>query len=91
MDLHIFSQPEFLPALKALFENLKVPVDYVADEPTTKKEILAAKTANPVAKTTAIERRINDLLYKLYDLTYKQVKLIGREFGLSMAEYEVLK
>lgn len=40
MDLRIFSQLNFLPALKALFKDLKVPMNYVADEPTTAKEIL---------------------------------------------------
>jgi len=40
MDLRIFSQLNFLPALKALFKDLKVPMNYVADEPTTANEIL---------------------------------------------------
>jgi adenine-specific DNA-methyltransferase len=40
MDLKIFSQLDFLPALKALFRKLEVPINYVADEPTTAKEIL---------------------------------------------------
>ncbi|MCC7316970.1 MAG: Eco57I restriction-modification methylase domain-containing protein [Bacteroidales bacterium] len=40
MDLRIFSHLDFLPALKALFKDLKVPMNYVADEPTTAREIL---------------------------------------------------
>lgn len=40
MNLNAFSQNEFLPALKALFNDLNVPMNYVADEPTTAKEIL---------------------------------------------------
>jgi len=40
MKLQIFNQINFLPALKALFKDLKVPMNYVADEPTTAKEIL---------------------------------------------------
>ncbi|CAN5393872.1 hypothetical protein BH23BAC1_BH23BAC1_14620 [soil metagenome] len=40
MDIKIFSQLDFLPALKVLFKDLKVPINYVADEPTTAKEIL---------------------------------------------------
>ena len=35
MDLRIFSQLNLLPALKALFKALKVPLNYVADEHTT--------------------------------------------------------
>ena len=40
MDLQIFSQLDFLPALKAFFYVLKVPLNYVADEPISAKEIL---------------------------------------------------
>ena len=40
MNLNLFSQLDFLPALKAFFQVLKVPMNYVADEPTTAKEIL---------------------------------------------------
>ena len=41
MNLNRFSGPSnFLPALKALFKDLKVPMNYVADEPTSAKEIL---------------------------------------------------
>lgn len=35
-----FKDIDFLPAIKALFKELKVPMNYVADEPTTAKEIL---------------------------------------------------
>ena len=40
MKLQIFNQVNFLQALKALFKDLKVPMNYVADEPTSAKEIL---------------------------------------------------
>lgn len=40
MDLRLFAQLDFLSALKALFEKLNVPMNYVADEPTTAREIL---------------------------------------------------
>src|SRR5690606_41400619 len=40
MKLSKFKESDFLPALKALFKDLKVPMNYVADEPTTAKEIL---------------------------------------------------
>ncbi|KAA8485878.1 Eco57I restriction-modification methylase [Arcticibacter tournemirensis] len=40
MRLQIFNQVNLLQALKALFKDLKVPMNYVADEPTTAKEIL---------------------------------------------------
>ena len=40
MNLSIFNENDFLPALRALFKDLKVPMNYVADEPTSAKEIL---------------------------------------------------
>lgn len=40
MKLQIFNQVNFLQALKALFKDLKVPMNYVADEPTTAQELL---------------------------------------------------
>lgn len=40
MKLNHFKDIPFLPAIKALFNELKVPMNYVADEPTTAEEIL---------------------------------------------------
>ena len=40
MKLTLFKEIDFLNAVKALFNELKVPVNYVTDEPTTVKEIL---------------------------------------------------
>lgn len=42
MNLNIFSQLDFLSALKVFFKNLKVPVNYIADEPVSPKEILSS-------------------------------------------------
>lgn len=40
MKLTHFKDTNFLTAIKALFKELNVPMNYVADEPTTAKEIL---------------------------------------------------
>lgn len=40
MKLNHFKDTPFLPAIKALFNALKVPMNYMADEPTTAEEIL---------------------------------------------------
>jgi adenine-specific DNA-methyltransferase len=40
MKLSYFRDISFLQAIKALFNELNVPVNYVADEPTTAKDIL---------------------------------------------------
>ena len=40
MKLTYFKDIDFLQAIKGLFQELKVSMNYVADEPTTAKEIL---------------------------------------------------
>lgn len=40
MDLRTFAQLDFLPAIKAFFKALNVPMNYVADEPIAAQEIL---------------------------------------------------
>ena len=40
MNLRQFNEIDFLPALKALFKDLRVPINYVADEPTSGSVIL---------------------------------------------------
>jgi len=40
MDINIFNKIDFLPALKDLFKDLQVPINYLADEPTSAREIL---------------------------------------------------
>jgi hypothetical protein len=51
-------------------------------------KILTAKAADPKADTTALERQINNLVYRLYNLTYEEVKVIEPDFPLGKAEYE---
>lgn len=41
--------------------------------------------------TTKLEMEINNLVYKLYDLTYEEIKFIDPVFGLTEAEYEQIK
>ncbi|MBF0452314.1 MAG: hypothetical protein HQK75_16550 [Candidatus Magnetomorum sp.] len=40
MDLSKFSSLKFLPALKAVFKDLQIPLNYLTDEPTPAKTIL---------------------------------------------------
>ena len=42
----------FIIALKAFFEELKVPVDYLADEPATAQEILIDNQGRSLFKPT---------------------------------------
>jgi hypothetical protein len=41
--------------------------------------------------TTALEQQIDNLVYKLYELTYQEVKIIDPEFKLTESEYEEIK
>jgi hypothetical protein len=67
----------------------------IALETTNKKEIetlvdkiIAVKAADPQADTTRLERQVDNLVYRLYSLTYEEVKVIEPEFPLGKAAYE---
>jgi len=51
-SIQLFKTKPFIDALKAFFEELKVPVDYLADEPASPTDILGErfKTANEAHK-----------------------------------------
>lgn len=51
-------------------------------------KILAAKKKKPQFDTTLLARKIDVMVYKLYELTYDEVKIVDPEFWLSRAEYE---
>lgn len=53
-------------------------------------EILAIKEQNPDADVSHLERQIDILVYKLYNLTYDEVKVIDPLFPLSAEEYEAM-
>jgi methylase of polypeptide subunit release factors len=52
-------------------------------------DILNRKKANQ--DTTTLEREIDVLVYKLYELSYEEVKIIDPEFWLSEEEYEQIQ
>ena len=49
------------------------------------------KNHNKETDTTALEKEIDNLVYKLYELTYEEVKVIDPAFSLSQKEYEAIK
>lgn len=53
--------------------------------------ILTQKEANSEADTTDLEQQIDLLVYKLYNLTWEEVKVVDPEFGLSEEEYEAVE
>jgi hypothetical protein len=71
------------------FLNVAVKGDYLKDTPIPKasasqqgdltnlvQRILAAKQRNPEADTSALEREIDRLVYRLYDLTQAEINVV---------------
>jgi hypothetical protein len=54
-------------------------------------EILTAKKGDRHADTSELEKAIDRLVYKLYQLTYEEVKIIDPEFELTEQEYTAIK
>jgi len=54
-------------------------------------QILTSKQANPQSPTTALERKIDEMVFKLYDLTYAEVLVVCPDFWLSEGEYEEVR
>ena len=52
-------------------------------------QILSNKSQN--IETTALENKIDIMVYKLYELTYDEVLVIDAGFGMSEQEYENYK
>ena len=48
-------------------------------------------TSDRHADTSELEKAIDHLVYKLYQLTYDEVKTIDPEFELTEQEYTVIK
>jgi hypothetical protein len=64
---------------KAFLENVPLPIPTLKNEMHIVKlvdQILSIKKQNPQADTTALETEIDQLVYKLYDLTEEEIKII---------------
>lgn len=51
------------------------------------EQILGIKRENSKADTTNLERQINLIVYKLYDLTYEEIKIVEPDLAISETEY----
>jgi adenine-specific DNA-methyltransferase len=51
----------------------------------------AHKKGDRYADTSELEKALNNLVYKLYQLTYEEVKAINPEFELTEQEYTAIK
>ncbi|MDD2387677.1 MAG: Eco57I restriction-modification methylase domain-containing protein, partial [Bacteroidales bacterium] len=72
-----------IPLPKMSFPNLKL--NEIVDK------IIYAYSENSNSDTTLLEKQIDELVYKLYELTYDEVKLIDPEFTLTESEYNSIK
>jgi hypothetical protein len=71
--------------------NFPVPLGSASGQRTVialVDKIITAKAAAPQAHTTGLEQEIDNLVYRLYSLTYEEVKDIEPGFPLCRAEYE---
>ena len=50
-------------------------------------QVLRNKKSDPNADTLSLEAEIDWLVYRLYDLTWEEVKIVDPEFAMSEAEY----
>ncbi|MFZ4560619.1 MAG: Eco57I restriction-modification methylase domain-containing protein [Saprospiraceae bacterium] len=69
--------------LKRPVKNFGQQIEQLVDEILKKKK--------SKQDTTALEREIDVLVYKLYELTYAEVKIIDKDFWLSESEYDSVK
>ena len=54
------------------------------------QKCIAIKNDNPKADTSQLEKEIDKLVYKLYQLTYEEVKIIDPDFELTSQQYTAI-
>ena len=77
-----------------VYELSSLPMKIAKDKSVFIKlvdKILTAKKGDRHADTSGLEKAINNLVYKLYQLTYEEVKIIDPEFELTEQEYTAIK
>jgi len=81
-SIALFNTQPFINALKAFFEELKVPVDYLADEPASPANILGEKfkATNEAHKLIAdvyVLGMVNDAIFKGTE-TFKDIASVKK-------------
>lgn len=80
---------EAIRAFTIFVEQLPIPkIPESGQQPfiTRVEKILSLKKQNQ--STAAIEKEIDVMVYKLYELTYNEVKIVDKDFRLSEQEYD---
>jgi len=86
-------------AQKDIFINLPIPPITLANKTIVEtiesrvEQILSSKQQKPQADTSDLENQIDIMVYKLYDLTYDEVKIIDPEIEkiISQEEYDKIE
>jgi hypothetical protein len=79
--VHLYSDTGFLLSNQYV-ERIPNPPLTTQNQPIANKiitlvdQILSAKNQNPDADTSHLEKQIDQLVYKLYDLTEEEIKII---------------
>ncbi|MDO8571033.1 MAG: Eco57I restriction-modification methylase domain-containing protein [Candidatus Daviesbacteria bacterium] len=71
-----------IPKLDNVEKSLKNKIESLVDQ------ILTLKKQNKDADTKNLESQIDQLVYKLYDLTYEEVLIVDKEFKTTREDYE---
>jgi hypothetical protein len=76
------SEEEYTYASKETMEKIPIPPITPENQPLVSQieslvdQILARKRGNPNADTRDLERAIDDIVYRLYDLTPDEIRLV---------------
>ncbi|MNK97032.1 hypothetical protein D3C87_1173460 [compost metagenome] len=98
--LNFYHAHRFLDIEKNVFQKIlianckKFPIPFISDKTLEKLEYLAKSMISSINKkqeTSIIEREINSIVYKLYDLNYDNVKIINPDFSVSVEEYNAIE
>ncbi|MCX6252291.1 MAG: phospholipase D-like domain-containing protein [Bacteroidetes bacterium] len=77
-DLKRYCNKYLMPTI-GIYEMHTIPIKKAKDEKpfiTLIDQILSAKTANPKADTSQLEKQIDELVYKLYELSDEEIAII---------------
>ncbi|MCL6103095.1 MAG: hypothetical protein M1292_11550 [Bacteroidetes bacterium] len=75
---------------------MKIPIYFPTDneeKPFVEivDKIIEAKSKDPQADTIDLEKEIDEMVYKLYELTYEEVKVVDPDFLLTEEEYNQIR
>ena len=88
-DVRIFPEVKPIQLFKLPIVVSQRQVQIVLENIVNK--IITAKKGDRHADTSGLEKECDQLVYKLYQLTYDEVKIIDPEFELTEQKYTVIE